>query len=178
MKQVCMCIFVAAVGMLVGAGCMRVPAHWRGELSKRDVYLNLMTPVQAATFRQMEAEGTDEEKLLLYCQETGVYQKWRAVPPERQATIRRGTVAEGMSPDEVQMAWGPPDRAEDITLPAERQEGHLRELWSYGAESDETNPDENHPAEVNRQACFLDAMLVWYKDFRDPSFWDRFRSTK
>ena len=159
------------IAALLAAGCGPVPAHWRGELAKRDIYLHLMTPVQAAQFKVLESEEKDEQTLLLYCQEIGVYQKWQAVPPERQKIIRQSRVAEGMLPDEVRMAWGAPEKIEDLTTAAEREQGHLREQWSF-----DTRADRQGVIAYQRQACFLDNKLLWFKDLREqPAFWTRFQ---
>ena len=154
---------------LLVAGCA-VPAHWRGELTKRDIFLNLMTPEQAATFKTMEAEQKDEELLILYCQEIGVYQKWKALLPARQEVVRRGRPAEGLAPDELRMVWGAPGKIEDITDSAERSEGHKRELWSFDPKADRQGA-----VAFERQACFLDEKLLWFKGVRrQPSLWPRF----
>ena len=142
----------------------------RGEQTQRDIYLALMTEEQAAVLLAMEAEERDEEQRILYCQECGAYQKWRAVPEERRPLIRRREIAEGMSPDEVQMAWGRPAAAEDITSPAERADGHRRLLWSFSPRTDAEGTT------YERQICFLDDRLLWHKDFRDePSLWQRMK---
>lgn len=157
------------------SGCTaQQQAGLKGELTKRDIYLRLMTPEQDAQFRRMEKDDRDSVQLILYCQEVGVYQKWQAVPPERQTMIRKGRLAEGMSPDEVRMAWGRPAAVEDTTDPAERQAGRSRELWSF----DPTADAQGHPIYA-RQACFLDRKLLWFKDFRNsttakPVKWDWF----
>jgi hypothetical protein len=164
---------VVAVAAL--SGCtVQQQAGLKGELTKRDIYLRLMTPEQAAQFRLMEKDQRDEVQLLLYCQEIGVYQKWQAVPPGRQTMIRQGRLAEGMSFDEVRMAWGRPAATEDATDPAERQAGRSRELWSF----DPTADRQGNPVYA-RQACFLDQKLLWFKDFRNsttakPVKWDWF----
>lgn len=161
-------MLLAVLAALLG-GCGPAPAHWRGEQTKRDIYLNLMTTEQAARFRYLESEHKDDELLLLYCQEVGAYQKWHAASPERQKLIRRRRVEVGMAPDEVQMAWGRPARTEEVTTLAERAEGHKRDLWSFG----ETSEAEGGEA-FERQVCFLDARVLWYKDFREgKSLWRR-----
>jgi len=156
------------LGLAALAGCSaQQQAAMRGELTRRDIYLNLMTPEQAAKFRLLESQETDEEHLVLYCQEVGVYQKWRGVPPEAQQVIRRGRLAEGLSADEVQMAWGKAAKAEDVTSAAERQAGHQKTLWSFDYVG-----ERDGVAAYDRQVCFLDDKLLWFKDFRDqPSPW-------
>jgi hypothetical protein len=157
------------------AGCtVQQQAGLKGELTKRDIYLRLMTAEQAAQFRLMEKDQRDSVQLILYCQEIGVYQKWQAVPPERQAQIRQGRLAEGMSQDEVRMAWGRPAAVEDVTDPAERQAGRRCELWNF----DPTADARGQPS-YSRQASFLDQKLLWFKDFRNstsakPVHWDWF----
>lgn len=148
----------------LGSGCVsRQIGRLRGEQSKREIYLNLMTESQAATFLEMERQWRDDEQLLLYCQECGVYQAWRATSPERQQMIRRRQIEVGMSAAQVQMAWGRPDKVEETTTAAAKAAGHVTELWSYDAES----------GTFLRQASMLDGTLEWYKDFRDKSLWKK-----
>ncbi|NLX59770.1 MAG: hypothetical protein GXY74_11855 [Phycisphaerae bacterium] len=173
MKRLLMLTAVVVFGLSFAAGCARVPAQWKGELSMRDIYLNLMTDEQASVLRQMEADEVDEEKRILYCQEIGVYQPWRGVPAETQAVIRKGQVVEGMQPVEVRMAWGPPAVAETITTDAERADGHRRDLWNFMP-----RVAKDGSVTYQRQACFLDERLEWYKDFHKRSFWSRFAPRK
>ena len=150
------CLLALAAAALV-SGCS-LPAHWRGEQTKRDIFLNLMSPEQAAVFQQMEADQKDDELLLLYCQETGVYQKWKAALPERQKLIRKRQVAEGMSPDEVRMAWGAPAKVEDATTESDRQRGRARTVWLFDG-----TISRDGSVEYRRQAVFLDEKLVEFK---------------
>jgi len=173
MKRLLIMLLMVVTVTLVCGGCGPIPAHWKGELSMRDVYLNLMTDEQQAEFRQMEADEVDQEKRILYCQEIGVYQQWRSVPEELQPTIRRGEVAYGLRPVEVQMAWGRPEKVEDITTAAERSEGHGRLLWSFMARTDKAGL-----VSYQRQVCFLDERLLWFKDYHKKRLWHRFRRRK
>ncbi len=103
------------VTMVAFGGC--TPGMKRmlaGEQSKRQVYLNLMTPEQAATLRAMEKAEVDEQKRILYVQEIGVYQQWAAAPEDTKQHILKKRVVEGMKPVEVQMAWGPPAAVETL----------------------------------------------------------------
>jgi hypothetical protein len=156
----------AVLGLSFGAGCARIPAHWKGELSMRDIYLNLMTDEQAAVLRKMEADEVDEEKRILYCQEIGVYQQWRGVPDELRPAIRKGRLVEGMEPGEVRMAWGPPEAEENITTDAERADGLRRDLWSF-------LPRHGKDGSVRylRQARFLNEQLEWFQDDHKPGPW-------
>ena len=142
---------------LMSAGCS-IPASWRGEQTKRDIYLNLMTPDQAAEFKGMEADWQDDEQLVLYCQEVGVYQKWHGTLPERQGLIRRKRVAAGFLPDEVRMAWGPPEKVEDISSDADRQESRARSRWLYGGKADRAGA-----VHYGREAVFLNERLESFK---------------
>ena len=173
MRRLLIVLMMVVTASLATGGCGRVPAHWKGQQSMRDIYLNLMTGEQQAEFRQMEADEVDEEKRILYCQEIGVYQKWRSVPEDLQPAIRSGKVAEGMRPVEVQMAWGPPAKVEDITTAAERSEGHKRQLWNFMPRTDKEGFVSHQ-----RQACFLDERLLWYKDFHKKRLWRRFLPKK
>ncbi len=170
-------LIVVALALLAGCTAQQ-QAGLRGDLTKHDIYLRLMTADQAAQFRLMEKDQRDDVQLLLYCQEIGVYQKWQAVPPERQALIRKGRLVEGMSTDEVRMAWGRPAAVEDVTDPAERLAGRRCELWSF----DPTADARGQPS-YSRQASFLDQKLLWFKDFRTnttakPVKWDWFGLAK
>ena len=165
------CLMPLLVAVLLGAaGCTPGQrADLRGEQSKRDIYLNLMTDDEAAHFLEMEREWADDERMLLYCQEVGAYQAWRATPPERQALIRKRQVEVGMTADEVRMAWGPPADVEQVTSAAEQAEGHGRELWRWDPFSDPQGEM------FLREASLLDGQLQWFKDFRDKSVWKKMR---
>lgn len=159
--------FLLAALVLVGAlgsGCApHQMGRLRGDQSKRDIYLNLMTESQVATFQRMEREWRDDEQLLLYCQECGVYQAWRGSSPERQQMIRRRQIEVGMTAAQVQMSWGRAEKVEETTTAAAKAEGRATELWSYDAEG----------GTFLRQASMLDSTLEWYKDFRDKSLWKK-----
>lgn len=170
MRQTTWLWIIAAVGLWAPGGCTaQQKADLRGEQTKRDIYLNLMTEEQAAEFHEMEREWRDDEQMVLWCQEIGVYQKWRAAPPERQAVIRKRQIEVGMTGDEVRMAWGRPVKVEDTTAAAERAAGHAREQWSYDPVQSADGPM------FLREAAFLDGQLQWFKDFRDKSVWKKMK---
>lgn len=169
MRRTCTATLLLAGLTILGGCATQQMAHLRGEQTKRDIYLNLMTDEQAASFREMEKEWRDDEQMVLWCQEIGVYQKWRAAAPERQALIRQRRIEVGMSGDEVRMAWGRPATTEDSASAAERAEGRARELWGYDPVSGTDGPA------FLRQASFLDGQLQWFKDFRDQSAWKKMK---
>lgn len=159
---------IALAAVAAGCGGAQV-TRLRGEQTKREIYLNLMTEEQAARFHEMEVEWKDDEQMLLYCQEVGAYQKWRAATPEYQKLIRRRQLEVGMSATEVQMAWGRPAATEETTTAAERLAGHGRRLWSFDPVTDAEGTT------YERQVCFFDDAVQWYKDFRDRSLWQRMK---
>jgi hypothetical protein len=169
MRTTCAAILLTLIAATLG-GC--TSAQWsalRGEQTKRDIYLNLMTDEQSAQFREMEEDWRDDEQMVLWCQEIGVYQKWRAAPPERQALIRKRQVEVGMTGDEVRMAWGRPAKVEDTTEAAERAEKHAREVWGY----DPTGGGD--AVTYQRQATFFDGQLQSFRDFRNESLWKKMK---
>ncbi len=101
-------VVVLLLAMVLCAGCSRRGWRWGGKQTRRDVYVNLMTPVQRAKYAYMEATGRPVSLRLAYLQEIGVYQTWAEQPKTVQEAILRREVLEGMTPLEVRMAWGPP----------------------------------------------------------------------
>lgn len=153
--SVCLTLLVA----LIASGCTPGMKRWMaGEQSKRDVYLNLMTPEQAETLRQMEKDEVDEQKRILYVQEIGVYDYWAAATPEVRQHILKKRVVEGMKPVEVQMAWGRADAEEELTTDTERQDGHQKLLWQYQPRQHETG------VTYDRSVVFFDNRVVEIRD--------------
>jgi hypothetical protein len=150
---------VALVGaVLVSAGC---GSAWRlgGTQSRRDVYMHLMTPLQQAEYRHMEALNKPLSLRLAYLQGIGVYQTWAEQPKDIQEAILRREVIEGMTPVQVQMAWGHPAEKRDVTLPAERAAGHTRILWEYEIRSQGIGG-----SHYERSVCFYDGNVLWVRD--------------
>jgi hypothetical protein len=149
-------ILVAGIvlGWGAAAGCMG-PRQTR-----RDVYLNLMTPLQEANYRLLEARRKPVSLRLAYLQEIGAYQTWSEQPKGIQATVLRRQVLEGMSPVQVQMAWGPPERQAETTDAADRAAGHRRVVWDYAF-----RPGGSDDA-YERSVCFFDDEVLWIRDAR------------
>lgn len=105
-RRISVVVLVLAMGLC--AGCSRRGWRWGGKQSRRDVYVNLMTPLQRAKYAYMEATRRPVSLRLAYLQEIGVYQTWAEQPKTVQDAILRREVLEGMTPLEVRMAWGPP----------------------------------------------------------------------
>ncbi len=119
-------IVAASLAAALAAGCAG------GKQSKRDVYYNLMTDAQREHFRQMERERKPASLKLAFVQGISVYAAWQEQPKEIQDAILRRQVRIGMTPDQVKMALGRPDRIEEVTTPADREAGRNREVWHYG----------------------------------------------
>jgi len=135
---------------LFAAGC--------GDRQTRlDVYFKLMTPLEQAEYRLLEAEGKPVSLRLAYLQEIGVYQKWAEQPKNIQQAILRRQVLEGMTPLQVRMAWGLPDARRDETLPEERSAGHTKEIWDYVLTSGKGGD------EYQRSVCFRDDRVLWVR---------------
>ncbi|HUW99984.1 MAG: hypothetical protein WBD75_12070 [Phycisphaerae bacterium] len=134
----------------LAAGC--------GERQTRlEVYLNLMTPLQQADYRLLEAEGKPVSLRLAYLQEIGVYQKWAEQPKDIQDAILRRRVVEGMMPLQVRMAWGEPTDRREAALPEERAAGHTKEIWDYVLTSRKSGD------EYQQSVCFLDGAVLWVR---------------
>ena len=125
--------------------------------SRLEVYLNLMTPLQQADYRLLEAEGKPVSLRLAYLQEIGVYQKWAEQPKDIQDAILRRRVVEGMMPLQVRMAWGEPTDRREAALPEERAAGHTKEIWDYVLTSRKSGD------EYQQSVCFLDGAVLWVR---------------
>ena len=143
------CILQSAILL---AGCSGA------QQTRRDVYLNLMTPLQQARYRYLEATEKPVSLRLAYLQEIGIYQKWADQSAKVQQAILRCQVLEGMTPLQVQMAWGSPDQERDDTPPADRAEGHTRTLWDYGMRD-----QKGGQAGYERTVCFFDGTVLWVR---------------
>lgn len=128
--------------------------------TRRDVYLNLMTPLQEANYRLLEAQRKPVSLRLAYLQEIGAYQTWSEQPKGMQDAVLRRQAREGMSPVQVQMAWGPPERETETTDAADRAAGHRRVVWDYGF-----RPGGSDGA-YERSVCFYDDEALWVRDAR------------
>jgi hypothetical protein len=153
-------MLIALVALAAGStGCGSWNFKWpNGTQTRRDVYLNLMTPMEQAHFRQLEADDAPWSLQMAYVQEIGVYQKWSEQPKEVQTAILHRQVVEGMSPLQVQLAWGPPDNERDETEPADQAAGHTRILWDYGP-----HPLKEGGDRYERSLCFIDARVLWVR---------------
>jgi len=129
--------------------------------TRRDVYMNLMTPLERSTFLFLEASDKPVSIQMAYLQEIGVYQKWVEVPKSMQESVLRREVKEGMAPLQVQMAWGKPAEQRDETLPAERAEGHTKTIWEYGLRAQKVGD-----SGYERSVCFFDDRVLWVRKSR------------
>jgi hypothetical protein len=148
--------FIIFVLALPGCGTWN-----RATQTRRDVYMNLMTPLQQAQYLHMEATERPVSLRLAYLQEIGVYQQWSEQPKSIQEAILRQQVVEGMTPLHVQMAWGLPDERSDETEPAERAAGHTKTVWEYRVRRSRTGP-----ACQERSVCFFDDRVLWVRRIR------------
>jgi hypothetical protein len=145
-------LVVAALAALALAGC----AGQRQ--TRRQVYLNIMTPLQRAEYAALEQEYQPASLRLAYLQKIGVYQKWAEQPIEVQDAILRRDVRPGMTPLQVRMALGEPDRTEDATLPEDRAAGQGRVVWYYGISG-----QRSAPGGYQRAICFLGDQVLWVR---------------
>ncbi|MCX5682663.1 MAG: hypothetical protein NT049_03140 [Planctomycetota bacterium] len=145
---------LAALPVLGGCGGLFSPQ----KQARRDVYLNLMTPVQQAHFHILEATERPASMKLAYLQEIGVYQQWAEQPKDIQAAILRCDVIEGMNPLQVQMAWGLPDEKREATEPAERAGGHAKTVWEYRIRA-----VKGGGGSYERSVCFFDDRVLWVR---------------
>jgi hypothetical protein len=129
--------------------------------TRRDVYMNLMTPLERSTFLFLEASDKPASIQMAYLQEIGVYQKWVEVPKSMQESVLRREVKEGMTPLHVQMAWGKPAEQREETLPAERAEGHTKTIWEYGLRAQKVGD-----SGYERSVCFFDDRVLWVRKSR------------
>jgi hypothetical protein len=154
-------ILLAAVLLTTAAGgCIRGIIAPGGTQSRRDVYMHLMTPIQQSKYLFMEASNKDVSLKLAYLQEIGVYQQWAEQPTDIQASILHREVDEGMTPIQVQMAWGVPEERRDETLPADRAEGHVKIIWEYGVRTQKIGG-----SGYERSVCFFDDKVLWVRKF-------------
>jgi hypothetical protein len=157
-KWAALAIALLAGSVLFAAGC----SSWFGpRQTRRDIYLNLMTPIQQAHYLYMEATERPVSLRLAYLQEIGVYQRWVEQPKDKQDAILARRVVEGMTPLQVQMAWGMPEERRDETEPAERAAGHIKTLWEYGARTQSVGG-----SSYDRSVCFLDDRVLWVRRTR------------
>jgi hypothetical protein len=141
-------------------GCGSWSLKWPdGAQTRRDVYMNLMTPLQQAHFLQLESSDAPASLKMAYLQEIGVYQEWAEQPKEVQAAILHRQVVENMSPLQVQLAWGPPEEERDETDPADLAAGHTRILWDY-----KPRPLKEGGVRYERSICFFDARVLWVRN--------------
>jgi len=152
-------VSLLALAVLVGVagGC----SSFRSTQTRRDVYMNLMTPIQRAQFLHLEATDAPPSLRLAYLQEIGVYQQWAEQPKDIQQAILRRRVAEGMTLLQVQLAWGPPEQERDETAPAERGAGHSKIVWDYRFSVRKLGG-----ATYERSVCFLDGRVLWVRRAR------------
>jgi hypothetical protein len=143
--------------LLLAPGCGNL-VTWGSGQTRRDVYMNVMTPVQQAHYQYLEATDRPISLRLAYLQEIGVYQQWAEQPKEIQAVILRRQVGEGMTPLQVQMSWGLPDERRDETEPAERAAGHAKTVWLYARRAMRAGGES-----YERSICFLDDRVLWVR---------------
>jgi hypothetical protein len=154
--------FLAAIVLMavVGSGCVGSVIAPGGKQTRRDVYMNLMTPLQQSKFLYLESTRKPVSILLAYLQEIGVYQQWAEQPIDIQWSILHREVDEGMTPLQVQMAWGIPEERRDETLPADRAEGHVKIIWEYGVRTQKVGG-----SGYERSVCFFDDKVLWVRQF-------------
>ncbi len=143
----------AALAAGVCAGCAG------GRQSKRDVYWHLMTDAQREEFREMERRREPASLKLAYLQRINVYQTWAEQPKDIQEAILRREVGPGMTPDQVRMAIGRPDRIEDVTTVADRNADRKRVLWHYG----EGGWRLGVGGRDRRTVCFVGEKVAWVR---------------
>jgi len=153
-------VFLLAAAALA-AGCGPASWRWGNTQTRRDVYLNLMNPLQRSHYQYLEATERPVSLRLAYLQEIGVYQQWAELPNSIQQAILQRRVVEGMAPLHVQMAWGVPEERRDDTEPAERAEGHTKVVWEYGVRTQKTGG-----SSYERSVCFLDDHVLWVRQTR------------
>ena len=151
----CLALALLAVSAGLAPGCMGY------KQTRRDVYLNLMTPLERSKYNYLEATQRPVSLRLAYLQGIGVYQKWAEQPSIIQEAILRQEVLEGMTPLQVQMAWGSPEEHHDETLPAERAEGHTRVVWEYGIRTQKVGG-----SSYERSVCYFDDLVLWVRQYR------------
>ena len=147
---------LAALPVLGGCGPL-----FGQKQTRTDVYMHLMPPLQQAHFRYLEATERPASLKLAYLQEIGVYQQWAEQPKDIQSAILRYEVVEGMTPLQVQMAWGLPDEKRDVTEPAERAGGHAKTVWEYRIRA-----LKGAGGSYERSVCFFDDRVLWVRHTR------------
>jgi hypothetical protein len=152
-----MLAFSAGCGKSLFSGSLFGGSHQ----TRTDVYKHVMTPLQLAKYEQLESAGKPVSILLAYLQEIGVYQQWAEQPIDMQEAILRRQVLEGMTPLQVQMAWGLPEEKRDDTSPAERAEGHTKKIWDYGYQTQKVGG-----STYDRSVCFYDDRVLWVRQPR------------
>jgi hypothetical protein len=141
-------VFLVAAVLLAGCGERQ---------TRLDVYFKLMTPPEQAKYRLLEAEGEPVSLRLAYLQEIGVYQKWAEQPKNIQQAILWCQVLEGMTPLQVQMAWGLPGDRRDGTLPEDQAAGRSVVIWDYDLASGKSGD------QYERSVCFRDDRVLWVR---------------
>jgi hypothetical protein len=154
-RRVSLVVLLVAAGLCTG--CSR-GWRWGGRQTRRDVYVNLMTPVQRSKYLFMEAARRPVSLRMAYLQGIGVYQTWSEQPKNVQDAVLRREVLEGMTPFQVQMAWGIPEERRDETLPAERAADHSRIIWEYGIRTQKVGG-----SSYERSVCFFDDQVLWVR---------------
>ena len=156
-------LLLAAAVLIVGvaSGCARGIIAPGGMQARRDVYMHLMTPLQQSKFQYLESTSKPVSILLAYLQEIGVYQQWAEQPKDIQDAILARRVVEGMTPLQVQMAWGMAEERRDETEPAERAAGHTKTTWDYGRRTQRVGG-----SSYDRSVCFLDDRVLWVRRTR------------
>ena len=151
---------IALAALAFSSGCITF-TFTSHKQTQRDVYMHLMTPLEQSKFLYLEASDKPLSIQLAYLQEIGVYQKWVEVPKNKQEAILRREVTEGMTPLQVEMAWGRPGEERDETLPAERAEGHKKIVWEYGVRVSKAGGTSHE-----RSVCFFDDRVLWVRQSR------------
>ncbi len=121
---------VAATAVL--AGC-QLPGTLDQKTCER-MFLPLMSDAQKAEYYNIGKRPTwAERKAYLY--EIGMMPKFEEAPDEVRSAILHQRVILGMTPEQVTMSWGPPDRIEEAPVSADpevaRREGR-KKIWLYG----------------------------------------------
>jgi len=154
-------LIAAGLCLSLSAGCISGVTAPGGTQTRRDVYMNLMTPLQQSKYLYLESTNRPISIRLAYLQEIGVYQQWSEQPKDTQWSILHREVLEGMTPLQVQMAWGEPEERRDETMPADRAEEHTKIIWEYGVRTQKIGG-----SGYERSVCFYDDLVLWVRQFR------------
>jgi len=115
--------------LAAAAGCNSL--HRIKEETYERMMLPLMTDVQKAEYYQCPT--WTERKTYLY--RNDLIQRFELAPPPIRQAILQQRVIKGMSPEQVMMSWGIPDKRVALTPNDDpdvaRQEGR-KERWYYG----------------------------------------------